>query len=55
MKQIEKILWDVSNVQLRAALFAAVFFADDNKEAFETHAGTYGAEGLQRLLKEETK
>ena len=47
---LEDILCKIEDVQLRLALAAAVFFVDNHREKFTEHAGTYGAEGLQRLL-----
>lgn len=55
MKQIEKIAWRISDTQLRLALMAAVFFADNNRAAFRTKAGSYSVDGLDRLLEEEAE
>ncbi len=50
MTQLEQIISQIPDVQLRLALTGAVFMASDNAKAFEAKYGTYGLDGLKRLM-----
>jgi len=49
---LEKIALKIPDAQLRIALTGAVFFAMDNLKIFEEKYGSYGREGLRRLMED---
>ncbi len=53
LKNIEAIALKVPSAYMRIALAGAVQFAMDHKAEFLQAYGTYGMEGLKRLLERE--